>query len=322
MKAKRLILAGGSGFLGQLLARHFAAQSWEVVILTRNPQTSPKGSQCRSVLWDGRTVGPWADELDGADALINLAGRSVNCRYNKRNQAAIMSSRTESTRTLAGVVAACAHPPPVWLNASTATIYRHTFGAPWDEAGEIAATPEAKDAFSIEVAEAWERVFGEAHVPAIRKMALRTAMVFGLDDAHNNVFHVLRRLARWGLGGRMGHGQQFVSWIHELDFCRAVEFVIERSDVEGVVNLAAPNPIANHEMMQIFRDLSGRFIGLPAALWMLEAGAFLLRTETELIIKSRRVVPGKLMEAGFSFRFQEMRAAIEDLTGKIRRASV
>ena len=311
----RLAIAGGSGFLGHLLAAHFSDKGWDVVILTRNPVH--RYSHAREAQWDGKTMGPWSREVDGARAVINLAGRSVNCRYHARNRRAMMDSRTDSTRVLGEAIAACANPPQTWLNASTATIYRHTFGPPWDERGEIGATAEAKDAFSIEVATAWEHAFEAVETPQTRKVALRTAMVFGLDAAHNNVFRVLRRLARWGLGGRMGHGRQFVSWIHESDFCRAIEWILDHEEIKGVINVAAPNPLPNTEMMRLFREICGVPFGLPAAAWMLELGAFFLRTETELIIKSRRVIPGKLLAGGFEFQFPEMKSAVRDLENRL-----
>jgi uncharacterized protein (TIGR01777 family) len=310
MNTKRIIIAGGSGFLGQLLARHFAARGWEVVVLTR--RLHEQGGAAREVVWDGRSPGDWTRELEGADAVINLAGRSVDCRYHARNRREIMQSRLEPTRALGEAMAQCAQPPRVWLNASTATIYRHTFGPAWDESGEIGAAPEAKDAFSIEVATAWEREFNAAPTPRTRKVALRSAMVLG--HGRNSVFPVLRRMARLGLGGRMGSGRQFVSWVHHEDFCCAVEFVLDHDEITGVVNLAAPNPLPNAEMMRLFREVCGAPFGLPATEWMLELGAFLLRTETELIIKSRRVVPGRLLAAGFQFRFPELRGALVNLT--------
>jgi uncharacterized protein (TIGR01777 family) len=249
--------------------------------------------------------------LDGASAVVNLAGKSVNCRYNARNRREILDSRIDSTRALGEAISRCAAPPAVWLNASTATIYTHTFGHPWDESGETAATLEAKDAFSVEVAKAWERALDEFHTPATRKVALRMAMVLG--HGKNSVFPTLRRLVRLGLGGKMGHGRQFVSWIHESDYCRAVEWLITRNDIRGVVNLAAPNPLPNAEMMTTLRRVCGVPFGLPATQWMLEAGAFLLRTETELIIKSRRVIPRRLLESGFQFEFPRIQEAFEDL---------
>ncbi|MBI3850274.1 MAG: TIGR01777 family protein [Verrucomicrobia bacterium] len=309
MNTARIILAGGSGFLGGVLAKHFHASGQEAVVLTRTPKSG--ASVAREVAWDGDTLGGWTRELEGAEAVINLAGRSVNCRYHARNRREILESRIHSTRVLGEAIAQCAKPPRVWLNFSTATIHRHTYGPAWDEAGEIGGTPEAKDEFSVEVATAWERVFAEAKTPSTRKLALRSAMV--LANARNSVFPVLRRLARFGLGGKMGSGKQFVSWIHETDFCRAVEWLIDHDDFIGLVNLASPNPVPNHEMMRTLREICGVPFGLPATLWMLEVGAFFLRTETELIIKSRRVVPGRLLASGFEFCYPQLREAFEDL---------
>ena len=314
MPAQRIILAGGSGFLGQVLAKHFLALGWEVVVLTRNPVV---GRAAREVVWDAATVGDWARELEGAAAVVNLTGRTVDCRYTAVNRRLILESRVNSTSALGEAIAQCAQPPPVWLNASSATIYRHTFGPAWDESGmDFTATPAVQDEFSLEVIHAWERALNAEHgtrnaEPKTRKLALRTTMVLG--HGRNSVFPVLCRLARFGLGGRMGNGEQFVSWLHEVDFCRAVEWLIQHEEISGPVNLAAPNPLPNAEMMRLFREAVGAPFGLPATEWMLEVGAFFLRTETELILKSRRVVPGKLLRSGFQFRFPTMREAIADL---------
>ncbi|MEW6306672.1 MAG: TIGR01777 family oxidoreductase [Verrucomicrobiota bacterium] len=305
---ERIILAGGSGFLGGVFTRYFAAKGFEVVVLTRQPRQQE--THAREVFWDGETLGDWVKELEGAQALINLAGRSVDCRYHARNRKLMMDSRLHSTRVLGEAIARCKEPPQVWLNSSTATIYRHSLDRPWDEGGEIGATP---DAFSVEIATAWERVFDERKTPKTRKIAMRTAMVFG---ASGSVFRVLRRLVRCGLGGRMGNGNQYVSWIHEEDCCRAIEWLLEHDEVAGIVNMAAPNPVTNKEMMRIFREICGVPFGLPAEAWMLEVGAFFLRTEAELIIKSRRVVPGRLAAAGFKFKHPTMRDAIEDLCAR------
>ncbi len=310
MNTPRIILAGGSGFLGQALARHFSFLGWEVVVLTRHPATSIPGA--RQIAWDGETLGSWTRELEGAAAVVNLSGRSVDCRYTSANRRILIDSRVEPTRVLGEAIARCEMPPKVWLNASSATIYRHTLGAAWDETGsDFTSTPAVHDEFSLDIIHAWEHAFYSANTPRTRRVALRTTMVLG--HGSNSVFPVLRRLARLGLGGRMGSGNQFVSWLHQDDFCRAVEWLLAREEVSGPVNLAAPNPLTNAEMMQLFRELAGAPFGLPASEWMLEIGAFFLRTETELILKSRRVIPGKLLAGGFQFRLPTMREALLDL---------
>ena len=309
---QRIILAGGSGFLGQALAAHFQKRDFEVVILGRSSgHVSLAG---RKVIWDARTPGSWQSELEGGTAVVNLTGKSVNCRYNKVNREEILGSRVDSTRVLGFAIAGCARPPRVWLNASTATVYRHTFDNSWDERGETEASTEAKDRFSVEVAWAWEKALNESVTPDTRKVALRMAMVLGL--AKNSVFPMLRRLTRFGLGGKMGSGKQFVSWIHEIDFCRAIEWLTNHQELEGPINIAAPNPVPNAEMMRFLRKVCHVPIGLPAADWMLEVGAFLLRTETELIIKSRRVIPGRLLESGFDFQVPTIREAFERLNNE------
>ena len=305
---KRIILAGGSGFLGNALAKTFLAKNCEVIVLTRSPRERSDGAT--EFFWDAKTPGDWAKFLDGADVVINLTGRSVDCRYTEKNRREIISSRVDSTRAIGETIARCANPPRVWLNASSATIYKHTFGAAHDESGETGAAPEAKDEFSIEVIRKWEDALNQANTSRTRKIALRITLVFGADGG---VFPVLQRLARFGLGGRMGSGRQFVSWIHIKDFCRAIEWIIERENLSGPINLAAPNPVTNAQMMKLFRDACGAPFGLPATEWMLEVGAFFLRTETELILKSRNVVPGKLRASGFEFHFPQLREAIENL---------
>ncbi|MDF3128693.1 DUF1731 domain-containing protein [Kiritimatiellaeota bacterium B1221] len=308
MKKKKMILAGGNGYIGHLLADYFQDKGWECVVLTRRLTGSP-----REVLWDGKSEGEWIQVLEGGEVLINLCGKSVNCRYHSRNRKELMDSRIQPTRLLGKVLGDLQNPPEVWMNASTATLYRHTFGDPRDEKGEIGSHPDAKDAFSIELAEAWEKAFVESVPEGVRPVMLRSAMVLGRGDDANNVLGVLRRLVRCGLGGKMGHGRQFVSWIHERDFCRAVEWIISHPGLEGPVNLAAPHPLPNREMMGILRARLHRPLGLPASAWMLEWGAFFLRTETELIIKSRRVIGGKLEAGGFVFTYKHFEDAVADL---------
>lgn len=316
MNKQKIILAGGSGFLGGELAKHFATLGWEVVILTRSPKSRTDGG--REIAWDTKSLGDWARELEGATAVINLTGRSVDCRYTAKNRREIMDSRVNSTRVVGEAIAHCKTPPRVWLNSSTATLYTHTFGKPHDESSQdMDSATDAKDAFSVEVAQAWERTLNEASTPQTRKVALRTSMVLGLG--RNSVFPVLRRLTKFGLGGRQGSGKQFVSWIHAEDFCRAVEFIITHEELAGPINQCAPNPLPNAEMMKLFREACGMPIGLPATEWMLEIGAFFLRTETELIFKSRRVVPGRLLASGFAFHFPTFREALVDLEKRLAR---
>lgn len=312
--AHRIVIAGGSGFLGNILADYFAARGTSVVILTRNPR--PGNGSIRQAHWDGTHADAWTNELDGARVLINLAGVSVNCRYHARNRRLMLDSRLESTRALGEAIERCAHPPPLWLNSSTATIYKHTFGPAWDEKGEIGGCAEAKDIFSVHIATEWERVFNEVRTPRTRKVALRTAMVLG--HGRNSVLPNLLRMARLGLGGTMAGGRQFVSWIHQVDFCRAVEWIIEHDGPGGVINLAAPNPVTNAEFMAAVRKSCNAPFGLPSPRWLLEVGAFCMRTETELLIKSRRVVPGKLLAGGFTFRHPELRPAIENLVQEMQ----
>ena len=248
-----------------------------MVVLTRSPK--PRTDGAREVAWDARTLGEWTHELEGATAVINLTGRSVDCRYNAKNRREIMESRVNSTRVVGEAIARCPNPPRVWLNSSTATVYQHTFGEPHDESSrEMDSATDAKDAFSVQVAQAWERAVNETTTPRTRKVLLRTSMVLG--RGRNSVFPVLRRLTRFGLGGRQGSGKQFVSWIHESDFCRAVAWVIGHDELAGPVNLCAPNPLPNAEMMQLFREAGNVPFGLPAPEWLLEIGAFFLRTET------------------------------------------
>lgn len=312
----KIILAGGSGFLGGELAKHFTGLGWNVVILTRAPKSRP--DQIREVAWDTQSLGDWARELEGAAAVVNLTGRSVDCRYNAKNRREIMDSRVNSTRVVGEAIARCKTPPRVWLNSSTATVYQHTFGTPHDESSQdMDSAVYAKDAFSVEVAQAWERTLNEAQTPQTRKIALRTSMVLGLG--RNSVFPVLRRLTKLGLGGRQGSGKQFVSWIHAADFCRGIEWIIAHPDLIGPINQCAPHPLPNAEMMKLFREICRMPIGLPATEWMLEIGAFFLRTETELIFKSRRVVPGRLLASGFKFHFPSFREALRDLEQQLQK---
>jgi uncharacterized protein (TIGR01777 family) len=312
----KIVLPGGSGQVGTILARAFFQAGHEVVVLSR--QATP--SRWRVVEWDAETLGDWATDLEGADVVINLAGRSVNCRYNAENRRLIKESRIKSTRILGEAIARASRPPRVWLQSSTATIYAHRYDTPNDEVTGIIGGSElnAPDTwnFSIDVAKSWEQAANESATPNTRKVLLRSAMVMSPD--RGGVFDTLLILVRYGLGGQSGDGRQYVSWIHDQDFIRAIEWLIEHEELKGAINLVAPNPLPNTEFMRTLRKAWGSAIGLPAAKWMLEIGAFFLRTETELILKSRRVISRKLPEAGFQFQFPGWEEAARDLCQRWR----
>lgn len=311
----KIVIPGGSGQVGTLLARAFVADGHEVVVLSRSSTPAP----WRVVRWDAESIGDWTAEIDGSDVVINLAGRSVNCRYSSANRKAITESRTLSTRVVGEAIAGASKPPKVWMQASTATIYAHRYDAANDEAtgligGSEPNVPETWR-FSIGVARAWEQAATAAVVPSTRKVLLRSALTLSPD--RGGVFDVLLALVRFGLGGTNGDGKQFVSWIHDEDFIRAVYWLIDH-ELEGPVNLAAPNPLPNTDFMRGLREAWGARIGLPASRWMLEIGTLLMRSETELILKSRRVVPGRLLESGFIFGFPNWDEAARDLCHRWR----
>jgi hypothetical protein len=329
LHALRIVIPGGEGHLGRVLAQRFSEQGHQVTTLTRNrhnPPSASRGAFSGSLLpwstveWDGAKLGAWVETLEGADVVINLVGRSVDCRYNWKNRDEILQSRVRSTRILGEAIQRLKHPPRHWLNASTATIYRHSFDRAMDEAsGEIGGNePGAPPSwrFSIVVAQRWERTLFAAQTPNTRRIAMRAAMV--MSHAKDGAFEAFLRLVRLGMGGDIGSGRQYMSWIHELDFFRAVEFLIGREDISGAVNLAAPAPLPNREFMSVLRNAYGIRIGLPAREWMLAIGAFFLRTETELVLKSRRVVPGILQSHGFEFCFPEWQMAAQDLVRRWR----
>jgi uncharacterized protein len=317
----RIVIPGGEGRLGLLLLQRFFASGHTVTTLSRSPGHPGAGkTPWARVDWDGRALGSWVEALEDVDVLINLAGRSVDCRYNARNRGEILRSRVDSTALLGRAIQALRRPPRLWLNSSTATIYRHSFDRAMDEvSGELGGSEaDAPDSwrFSIGVARRWEDCFFGCTTPYTRKVALRTAMVMSSDP--RGVFAMVLRLVRLGLGGAWGPGRQYMSWIHELDFSRAVEFLIERQDISGVVNLAAPHPLPNKQFIAELRQAWGIRFGLPAQDWMLRVGAMLLQTETELLLKSRRVVPGVLSRHGFEFQFQTWADAARDLVQRSR----
>ncbi|MCR4316746.1 MAG: TIGR01777 family oxidoreductase [Planctomycetes bacterium] len=308
----KIVIPGGTGHVGVALSRELRAKGHSVVVLSRG-----KGDGENVVQWDAKTLGEWAQTFDGADSVINLAGRTVDCRYNKTNLTQMLVSRIDSTRAVGEAIARAANPPKVWLQMSTATIYSSRYDSSNDEltgiiGGDEPNVPEYWR-YSVEIAKAWERAQQDSATPKTRKVALRTAMVMSPDKG--SIFDVLRGMTRLGLGGPIAGGGQFMSWIHYKDFVRAALLLIENEGIEGPVNLASPNPVPQREFMRALRKAVGMPIGLPAAEWMVKLGAVFLRTDAELVLKSRRVVPGRLLAAGFAFDYPDWPSAAMNLVG-------
>lgn len=301
---KRMVIAGGTGFLGRSLVDEFKKKGWDITILTRG--VSETKNEVRFVHWDATSVGEWTSCLEDADVLINLNGKSVDCRYTEKNKSLIYSTRLDATHALGKAITQCSSPPKVWMNAASATIYRHSLDREMDE-----YTGEIGSGFSVDVCQKWEAAFQQYDLPPTRKIILRTGIVLGRQGGP---LKPLTMLARLGVGGRQANGNQFFSWLHATDFCHIVEFLIDHPETSGVYNVTAPQPIPNSEVMRELRSTLQIPFGLPLPQWLLEIGAFLIRTETELILKSRRVIPRRLEEAGYTFQFGNIREALLDLT--------
>ncbi|MEI2277077.1 TIGR01777 family oxidoreductase [Paenarthrobacter ilicis] len=292
---RTVVIAGATGFIGSYFKRRFLEEGWQV----------------RTVGRDAGADAQWNDDgavtkaLNGAELLVNLAGRSVNCRYDERHRREILDSRVLTTRTLGRAVAACAEPPRTWINSSTGTIYRHAEDSPQSElSGELGS------GFSVDVARAWEDELEAAVVPNTRKVPLRIAIVLGPGGG---VMGPFRNLARLGLGGHMGPGTQKFSWIHVEDLFRTVLFIHASPELSGPVNAATPYPVDNRELMAMVRQSMRVPFGIPTPAWLLEAGAVLIRTQTELVLKSRWVEPRKLLDAGFAFQHPSLAGALNHL---------
>ena len=294
----KIIITAANGFMGEYLVNYFS-KTHEVVAIVRKSMTFENAKTC---LWDGKNPDDWANELEGADVLINLAGKSVNCRYNDSNKAAIYASRLESTTVLGKAIEACENPPKLWVNAASGTIYRHSLNDPMTEkSGEIGT------GFSVDVCQKWEKSFFDFQLPKTRQVALRTAIVLGKNGG---VMIPFKRLTQLGFGGKMGDGQQQFSWIHIEDVCRSIEFIIENQSLSGVINISSPNPVQNKDFMQALRKRYNLFALIPSPSWLLELGAKLIKTETELILKSRFVIPEKLEQAGFKWKSPKIEDAL------------
>ncbi|WP_192822239.1 TIGR01777 family oxidoreductase [Rufibacter sp. LB8] len=288
----KIILAGGNGFIGRFLAQHFTGKGDNVIVLTRKPTSEPTAA--KQVYWDAATAnGDWVQHLENADVLINLTGKSVNCRYTAKNKREIIASRVNATDALGQAIRQVQHPPKLWINAASATIYRHAIDGPQDE-----LTGEIGTGFSVDVCTKWENAFYSQHTPATLA-------------PDGGVMPYYRNLARFGLGGRQGNGLQCFSWIHAQDVIHSIEFLMQHEELEGDFNLASPKPIPNHYFMTTIRQALRIKFGLRARKWMLKIGAFLLGTETELLLKSRWVVPARLLEAGYTFKVQTIEEAVK-----------
>lgn len=303
MQYNKIVLAGGNGYLGLVLAAHYAPLAKQVVILSRRAKAVQ--GNITTMVWDGCNEGDWVNGLEGADMLINLCGKNVNCRYTAKNRAEIINSRVVPTRLLGKVIAGLQNPPRLWINVTSATIYRHAEDHAQDE-----QTGEIGQGFSVEVCREWEQVFFNCHTPATRQVALRMGIVLGRSDG---VFPRLLNLVKLGLGGKQGNGQQYVAWVHEQDVANCTEWLLQHPEMSGVVNCTAPGAVKNADLMQTLRKAYSMSIGLPAPAWLLEIGAVIIGTETELILKSRWVAPGRLLDSGYRFQFPEVRQAINQI---------
>lgn len=307
---QHLIIPGGSGFLGLYLANYMASQGWKVTILSRKAKESTN-TNIAFVQWDGKKMDDWAKVFEGADAVVNMAGRTVNCRYTDKNKKQILESRIDSTRAIGKAIKIADHPPKVWINSSSATIYEDTRGgAPANNeyVGKIG------DDFSMSVCKIWERELGAAQTPYTRKIALRTAIVIAKEKG--GAMEYLLNLSKVGLGGTQGDGNQYVSWVHLEDFVRCISFLIDKEHINGVINCAAPNPVTNKVFMASIRQAIGRNWGLSMPEFLLEVGAVMLGTQTELILKSRKVVSLRLSEEGFVFNYPTLEKAMEEIVPK------
>lgn len=308
MENKKIILAGGTGFIGQGLIKHFGEHN-DIIVLTRHPQVNH--GRVKYVWWDGETLHGWELNLEKADLLINLAGKSVNCRYTEKNKQAIFDSRTASTRILGVAINTLQHPPKLWVNAGSATIYRHAQDRPMDE-----FTGEIQDDFSVQVCKRWEAAINDINTPHTRRAILRIAITLGPDGG---VINPYLNMVKFGLGGHQGNGRQQYSWVHITDVCRMIAWLYEHPEQTGTFNCSAPNPISNRQFMQTLRKASGHSCGLPATSWMLSIGSCLVGTEKELLLKSRWVLPTRALQAGFTFKYAHIQQALENIIAQLPR---
>ncbi len=302
---KKLIIAGGTGALGSAIVSHYLRTGAEIVVLTRNGK--PAHDHVRYVQWDARTLGEWTKELEAATAVINLVGKSVNCRYTDKNKAEIIRSRTDATEAIGKAIQQATVPPEIWINAGSAAIFGN--------AGDIIKTENSLvgDGFSPEVCKRWEAAFHRYDTPNTRKVFLRIGIVI---QSEGGILRPFINLARFGLGGRIGSGEQYLSWIHEHDFVNLVDWVIGHGHLQGILHASSPNPIKNKDFMKSIRKKLKVPFGLPNYEWSTRLGARLIGTEAELVLSGRRVVSTRLEEEGFVFRYPGFSDALLSLTIK------
>ena len=299
---KRIVIAGGSGFIGKAISNHYLTNGYEVVVLTRG-ETQQKDS-INYQQWDGKTIGDWAPFIDGAELVVNLTGKSVNCRYTDENKSLILSSRVNATKVIGAVIQRTNNPPKLWINSSTATIYDYSLTKPMTEDdGDIG------NDFSMSVAQAWEDELFNAETPKTRKVALRISLVLGKNEG---VLPVLTKLTKLGLGGYHGNGKQKFAWIHIEDVLGIVDYLRD-NEIEGAINCTTDTIINNKQFMQALRKSLGISFGLPTPTFALKLGAIIMGTESELILKSRFVKPQRLLDKGYRFKFTDINNALEDL---------
>jgi len=321
MTNKKIVIAGGTGFIGQEMIKYFGKEN-SILILSRQLTNSKTNRNNYSTLniddlknvnfikWDGKNQGDWSNSIDKTDIIINLAGKSVNCRYNEKNKKEIFDSRTDATNALGVAIKNCEVPPLCWINASSATIYRHAEDRPQDE-----YTGEIKNDFSVQVCKRWEQSFYNQLTPSTRKVALRMAITIGPGGILLPFFNLLK----FGLGGKQASGKQMFSWVHIEDTCRMIEWIYDHKEIEGTYNCSSPNPVSNEVFMKTLRKATGTHFGLPAFAWILRIGGQLIGTESELVLKSRWVVPAKILETGFQFKYPELNIAFENIISKVPR---
>lgn len=302
MNTRRVILAGGSGFLGHALANALTDQGYEVTVLTRSPSSQPGPIQ--QIKWDGKTLGDWAKCLEGARAVVNLTGKSVNCRYTPENRLEIIQSRVDSVTVVDEAILQCAQPPQALIQAGSLAIYGDAQDRWCDE-----TTPPGQG-FPAETCLLWEQAFHAARTPGTRRVVLRIGFALGKDGG---ALGVLAKLTKWFLGGTVGNGRQYISWIHGSDLNQMFLSSIEREDIEGAFNATGPAPVPNAEFMQELRRALGRPWSPPAPVWAVKVGSRLMSTESSLALTGRRCVPRRFTEKGFEFTFPQLDEALADL---------